>query len=238
MLSPKDKILHTGEVLMKKEGWLWQWLPCRGATDPQEQGSLVEKAFVDLATSCQAVICCRVTPKQKALIVQLVKKHKKATTLAIGDGANDVNMIKSEAGGCGRTGFWPAWPSDGGGVSQSPVWLCWVGGRSKRHEARTSLGQKQGPTCFGSGDGLKFLLTPAWATGKELPAPPAAPNIGLLLAQLCLASLLQLWDTQEGFSPLPIASGFPLCPSAWEQPAGKSNIAKGSPKTSRVLRSC
>ncbi|KAI6072201.1 Phospholipid-transporting ATPase IK isoform X1 [Aix galericulata] len=75
-----DKILHTGEVLMKKEGQLWQWLPCRGATDPQEQGSLVEKAFVDLATSCQAVICCRVTPKQKALIVQLVKKHKKATT--------------------------------------------------------------------------------------------------------------------------------------------------------------
>lgn len=164
MLSPKDKILHTGEVLMKEEGWLWQWLPCRGATDSQEQGSLVEKAFVDLATSCQAVICCRVTPKQKALIVQLVKKHKKATTLAIGDGANDVNMIKSEAGGCGRTGFWPAWPSDGGGVShlpsppchpllrgeelggelpsQSPTWLCWGG--SERHEARTSLGQEQG----------------------------------------------------------------------------------------------
>ncbi|KFM11325.1 putative phospholipid-transporting ATPase IK, partial [Aptenodytes forsteri] len=75
------------------------------ATSPQEPGSLVEKAFVDLATSCQAVICCRVTPKQKALIVQLVKKHKKAITLAIGDGANDVNMIKTADIGVGISGL-------------------------------------------------------------------------------------------------------------------------------------
>ncbi|XP_017692472.1 PREDICTED: phospholipid-transporting ATPase IK [Lepidothrix coronata] len=90
-----DKILHTGEVLKEKKGWPWRWLPRGRTVGSQEQGSLVEKAFVDLATSCQAVICCRVTPKQKALIVQLVKKHKKAVTLAIGDGANDVNMIKT-----------------------------------------------------------------------------------------------------------------------------------------------
>jgi len=100
--------------VLQKKGQLWQQLSCHGATDPQEQGSLVEKAFVDLATSCQAVICCRFTPKQKALIVQLVKKHKKATTLAIGDGANDVNMIKSEAGGCAG-GFWLEHPTSGGG---------------------------------------------------------------------------------------------------------------------------
>lgn len=43
------------------------------------------------------MICCRVTPKQKAMVVELVKKYKKAVTLAIGDGANDVNMIKSKA---------------------------------------------------------------------------------------------------------------------------------------------
>uniref|UniRef100_A0A803Y860 Phospholipid-transporting ATPase n=1 Tax=Meleagris gallopavo TaxID=9103 RepID=A0A803Y860_MELGA len=104
VLSPKDTILQTGEVLQKK-GRLWQQLACHGTTDPQEQGSLVEKAFVDLATSCQAVICCRVTPKQKALIVQLVKKHKKATTLAIGDGANDVNMIKTADIGVGISGL-------------------------------------------------------------------------------------------------------------------------------------
>ena len=42
------------------------------------------------------MICCRVTPLQKALVVELVKKYKKAVTLAIGDGANDVSMIKSK----------------------------------------------------------------------------------------------------------------------------------------------
>ncbi|KFO70890.1 putative phospholipid-transporting ATPase IK, partial [Cuculus canorus] len=100
-----DKILHTREVLKEKKGQLWRWLAFYRATGSQEQGSLVEKAFVDLATSCQAVICCRVTPKQKALIVQLVKKHKKAITLAIGDGANDVNMIKTADIGVGISGL-------------------------------------------------------------------------------------------------------------------------------------
>ncbi|NXT75219.1 AT8B3 ATPase, partial [Zapornia atra] len=100
-----DKILPPGEVLKDKTGPLGRWLAGCRAGDPQEQGSSVEKAFVDLATSCQAVICCRVTPKQKALIVQLVKKHKKVITLAIGDGANDVNMIKTADIGVGISGL-------------------------------------------------------------------------------------------------------------------------------------
>ncbi|XP_066430585.1 phospholipid-transporting ATPase IK [Eleutherodactylus coqui] len=70
-----------------------------------EEASMREYAFVDLATQCQAVICCRVTPKQKAMIVQLVRKHKKVTTLAIGDGANDVNMIKTAHIGVGISGL-------------------------------------------------------------------------------------------------------------------------------------
>lgn len=45
------------------------------------------------------MICCRVTPLQKAQVVELVKKYKEAVTLAIGDGANDVPMIK----GIGRS---------------------------------------------------------------------------------------------------------------------------------------
>lgn len=49
-----------------------------------------------MACECEAVICCRVTPKQKANVVSLVKKYKDAVTLSIGDGANDVNMIKSK----------------------------------------------------------------------------------------------------------------------------------------------
>ncbi|XP_062452576.1 phospholipid-transporting ATPase IK [Rhea pennata] len=100
-----DKILHTGEVLKNGTERLGQWRACFKATASQEQGNLVEKAFVDLATNCQAVICCRVTPKQKSVIVQLVKKHKNAITLAIGDGANDVNMIKTADIGVGISGL-------------------------------------------------------------------------------------------------------------------------------------
>ena len=47
-----------------------------------------------LATQCEGVICCRVSPLQKALIVRLVKEGLGAMTLAIGDGANDVSMIQ------------------------------------------------------------------------------------------------------------------------------------------------
>lgn len=42
------------------------------------------------------MICCRVTPLQKAMVVELIKRTKNAVTLAIGDGANDVSMIKGE----------------------------------------------------------------------------------------------------------------------------------------------
>lgn len=52
---------------------------------------------MNLATQCQSVLCCRVTPGQKADIVSLVRKYTRSLSLAIGDGANDVNMIKSES---------------------------------------------------------------------------------------------------------------------------------------------
>uniref|UniRef100_H3BZ74 Phospholipid-transporting ATPase n=1 Tax=Tetraodon nigroviridis TaxID=99883 RepID=H3BZ74_TETNG len=57
-----------------------------------------------MACMCQTVICCRVTPLQKAKVVQLVKKYKQAVTLAIGDGANDVSMIKAAHIGIGISG--------------------------------------------------------------------------------------------------------------------------------------
>ena len=59
----------------------------------------MEAELLMTACACKAVICCRVTPMQKALVVELIKKHKKAVTLAIGDGANDVSMIKSKREG-------------------------------------------------------------------------------------------------------------------------------------------
>ena len=54
----------------------------------------VRKDFLDLCCSCQSVICCRVSPMQKAEMVELVQENTGAISLAIGDGANDVAMIQ------------------------------------------------------------------------------------------------------------------------------------------------
>ncbi|KFW90488.1 putative phospholipid-transporting ATPase ID, partial [Phalacrocorax carbo] len=67
------------------------------------EGNL-EMELVRTACMCKVVICCRVTPLQKAQVVELVKKYKKAVTLAIGDGANDVSMIKTAHIGVGISG--------------------------------------------------------------------------------------------------------------------------------------
>ncbi|KAK7473026.1 aminophospholipid translocase [Stygiomarasmius scandens] len=64
----------------------------------------ISKTFLELAIMCKAVICCRVSPLQKALVVKLVKKNQKAILLAIGDGANDVSMIQAAHVGVGISG--------------------------------------------------------------------------------------------------------------------------------------
>lgn len=63
------------------------------------------KLFLELCQGCRAVICCRVSPLQKAEVVRLVRENVKgAITLAIGDGANDVSMIKEAHVGIGISG--------------------------------------------------------------------------------------------------------------------------------------
>ncbi|XP_053734423.1 phospholipid-transporting ATPase IA isoform X1 [Synchiropus splendidus] len=64
----------------------------------------VRQYFLDLALSCKAVICCRVSPLQKSDVVEMVKKQVKVITLAIGDGANDVGMIQTAHVGVGISG--------------------------------------------------------------------------------------------------------------------------------------
>ncbi|KAI0262598.1 calcium transporting ATPase [Gloeopeniophorella convolvens] len=64
----------------------------------------LSKLFLELAILCKAVICCRVSPLQKALVVKLVKKNSKSLLLAIGDGANDVSMIQAAHIGVGISG--------------------------------------------------------------------------------------------------------------------------------------
>ena len=62
------------------------------------------------------VLACRVTPKQKGDIVSMVKKkYPNKTSLSIGDGANDVNMINKAdvgVGIAGREGMQAARASD------------------------------------------------------------------------------------------------------------------------------
>lgn len=59
--------------------------------------------FSELCLAADSVICCRVTPKQKAELVLLVRAHG-FMTLAIGDGGNDVGMIQEAHIGIGIRG--------------------------------------------------------------------------------------------------------------------------------------
>eukprot|EP00195_Chlamydomonas_chlamydogama_P002386 CAMPEP_0202922204 /NCGR_PEP_ID=MMETSP1392-20130828/77797_1 /ASSEMBLY_ACC=CAM_ASM_000868 /TAXON_ID=225041 /ORGANISM="Chlamydomonas chlamydogama, Strain SAG 11-48b" /LENGTH=1321 /DNA_ID=CAMNT_0049615821 /DNA_START=167 /DNA_END=4132 /DNA_ORIENTATION=- len=59
--------------------------------------------FLEVGLRCQAVVCCRVSPLQKAQVTGLVKSHGDVT-LAIGDGANDVGMIQQAHIGVGISG--------------------------------------------------------------------------------------------------------------------------------------
>ncbi|CAH1415133.1 unnamed protein product [Lactuca virosa] len=68
-------------------------------------GDDIRDHFLQLAVNCSSVICCRVSPKQKALITRLVKKYSGKMTLAIGDGANDVGMIQAADIGIGISGM-------------------------------------------------------------------------------------------------------------------------------------
>lgn len=61
--------------------------------------------LLTIAMGCGAVICCRCRPDQKAALVRLVRQRApNDITLAIGDGANDVDMIQTAHVGVGIAG--------------------------------------------------------------------------------------------------------------------------------------
>lgn len=60
--------------------------------------------LLNLSLNCCSVVCCRVSPLQKAQVTSMVKKGAKKITLAIGDGANDVSMIQAAHVGIGISG--------------------------------------------------------------------------------------------------------------------------------------
>ncbi|CAG8517899.1 5472_t:CDS:2, partial [Gigaspora rosea] len=71
-----------------------------------EQDDELMECFLDLGIKCDALICCRASPSQKAFMVRSIREKLKdsVVTLAIGDGANDIAMIQEAHVGIGITG--------------------------------------------------------------------------------------------------------------------------------------
>ncbi len=69
-----------------------------------------ELLFYEATEKAVAVACCRVSPLQKATVVEGMKRHlarrglNKRRCLAIGDGGNDVAMIQASDVGVGIMG--------------------------------------------------------------------------------------------------------------------------------------
>lgn len=75
-----------------------------GASLSFVNGIELEEMFLNIADTCKTIICARVTPLQKSKVVRMVRERRNATTLAIGDGGNDVAMIQSAHVGVGLLG--------------------------------------------------------------------------------------------------------------------------------------
>ncbi|ORY78333.1 phospholipid-translocating P-type ATPase [Neocallimastix californiae] len=95
LLTAMNQILKEGSFGMIIEG-----LALRSTFDNEKYKSI----FLNIGIKCDAVICCRVAPKQKAEVVKLIKSNLKAMCLSIGDGANDVSMIQEANVGVGIAG--------------------------------------------------------------------------------------------------------------------------------------
>ncbi len=79
-----------------------------GATLTLALNEEVRNEFLEFGLLCDVCVCCRVSPKQKAEVVKLVKDNltnPPVITLAIGDGANDVSMIQAAHIGIGISGL-------------------------------------------------------------------------------------------------------------------------------------
>ena len=66
--------------------------------------SLVLRQFLFVALHVKSLVACRCQPSTKSSIVHLLKEAQSGTTLAIGDGANDEQMIRTAHVGVGIRG--------------------------------------------------------------------------------------------------------------------------------------
>ena len=62
------------------------------------------QSLAELGENCRSVVCFRMSPYHKSKVVETMQTYTKKTCLAIGDGANDVNMIQTAHVGIGIIG--------------------------------------------------------------------------------------------------------------------------------------
>jgi magnesium-transporting ATPase (P-type) len=99
---------HVPIVIEPTESPKQRALIIEGAALTHLMGSQVQDEMLFAVLSCfDSVIACRVSPKQKALLVRTVRTYvePEPMTLAIGDGANDVGMIQEAHVGVGISGL-------------------------------------------------------------------------------------------------------------------------------------
>lgn len=66
---------------------------------------VIRKSFIPVSERARALIACRLSPLQKTEITHFVQNDLGKTTLAVGDGGNDVGMIQAADVGVGMNGL-------------------------------------------------------------------------------------------------------------------------------------
>lgn len=130
-----EKLLSIGNALSERRGNAKHSLIIEGPVVMRitENKDIARRYVEEVFSFCDSVVCCRMSPNGKGDVVSLIKDYKQKITLAIGDGANDVNMIKRAHIGIGlygKEGMRAVQASDYGLVEFKSLWkLLFVHGR-------------------------------------------------------------------------------------------------------------
>ena len=86
-----DKIYERNKKISCKYSLIIEGSSINTCIDNEE----ISKIFYELIKDGRSLICCRSSPSQKSKIVNFIKQNSNELTLAIGDGGNDVSMIRA-----------------------------------------------------------------------------------------------------------------------------------------------
>jgi phospholipid-translocating ATPase len=90
LLSEPLERSNTGALMNKEFALIIDGQSLKYALESEETKTLM----LNIALKCKAVVCCRVSPLQKAKVVEMVKSGRNVITLAIGDGANGKFLLQ------------------------------------------------------------------------------------------------------------------------------------------------